>query len=161
MNPETILARLAAAQARAAWRLARIYRPGTVAEYDPERHRARVRIAPDGIAGGLGPWAPVQEARGFRTTLAPGDPVWLFSPNGDLRLAVVQLGAFSDASRPDASGTDETSLERGPGRVSITPDRARMTFGGAAIELSDGSARLSLGGGSVEIDAAGQVRINA
>lgn len=138
---DRIVARVAADLARMEWRMSRMRRPGVVTEYDPEKHKCRVRL---GMSGddkrGLTGWIDVEEASGAgtsRTTLTVGQPVWVNSPTGDLRLAKASAGTFSDTYRSSSQEANETRFERGNGRVSVRPGETDMKSGDGVVRITD------------------------
>jgi len=112
-------------------RLAASHMTGKVAEIDG--NRIRVELLPEGANGQpfLSPWVQAQEAAGGTATHFPwavGDPVRLFSPQGE-------LGPQSIAIRD--SYTD--------GAPAPTDDEQELvvTYGGGTIRMKDGEMRLS------------------
>lgn len=142
---DRIAARLRAEIERANHRTARALRPGTVAEYDPDNHKARIRLNGGQGAAFLSPWCNVLEAAGAgtsRTTLVAGQTVWLLCPNGDLRGAQVMPGDFSDEFKSSSKEAHETRFERGDVRVAIRPDEAEMSFGDTTVRVTAGHVRV-------------------
>lgn len=142
---DRIVARVAGELERHVWRMSRMRRPGVVAEYDAARHMARVRLTTVNGQGGLTPWAEVEEASGggtSRTTLTVGQPVWVNCPNGDIRLAKISAGTFSDNFKSSSQATDETRFERGDVRVAIRPDGGELSFGDTTVTVRDGKVQI-------------------
>ncbi|MES5046513.1 phage baseplate protein [Rhizobium nepotum] len=112
---------------------------GRVAEIDGSR--VRLELAAAGANGKpfLSPWVQVQEAAGATGTNMPveiGDPMRLFSPNGEIGS---QSLAIRDSHTADAQNP------------AGTPKELAITYAGSAIRMTAEGLKLSHGGSSITI----------
>ncbi|NIZ11085.1 phage baseplate assembly protein V [Pseudooceanicola sp. HF7] len=124
-------------------------RTGVVAEVDPAKGLARVRLQ-DGEMPFLTGWLPWEEpAAGANKTHNPpsvGQQVRLFSESGDLVDASIQGSLNSDANgRP--SGAGDAYVVASVGAASVT-----ISGGGATVVVQVGSSAVTLTAGGIELN---------
>lgn len=126
-------------------------RTGVIAEVDPAKGLARVRLN-DGDKPFLTGFIPWEEpAAGANKTHSPpsvGQQVKVYSESGDLHDASIQGSLNSDANaRP--SGDGDTYVLASVGDASIT-----ISGGGSAMVLRVGGSTVSIAGGSIALNSA-------
>ncbi len=139
-------------------RLAAVVRDGTVMAVDHARRMVRVRSGE--IETTWLPWTAGRAGAGKRRWDPPevGEQVVMISPGGDLRLARVLPGAYSDAHDAPSSDGNKDVTEYGDGTV-LEYDRAthtlRADLGDSRITASRTEVLLQVGDVRLSVTAAG------